>query len=328
MTWDLHFHSTNSDGSKTPEERLKQIQSLDPNNTWFWALTDHDRFSEDFVGIAQDAWVRVVRGVEISAHSRDLNHSFHVLCYVPQISKKIAALIDRVIIGRTSRVEAQLVKLRANGFEIVDEDFFYWIESQKMSRESATNFHIAHYIRGHRENRELIKHLTNGVISSEHSDRETLKFMSECLRRNGDFNHIGYVEISAYEPEVTELVRIAEAEDLTLAVAHPNFSFNKKLSKQYSAHTEWQKLETFERVLVPRLAEIWLVNYEVNALANQAWIDVIRRTREKFGGIITFWSDNHGLDSFDSTHGIFGKQNPLLTEDDIRRTLSKLHSYL
>lgn len=231
MTWDLHFHSTNSDGSKTPEERLKQIQSLDPNNTWFWALTDHDRFSEDFVGIAQDAWVRVVRGVEISAHSRDLNHSFHVLCYVPQISKKIAALIDRVIIGRTSRVEAQLVKLRANGFEIVDEDFFYWIESQKMSRESATNFHIAHYIRGHRENRELIKHLTNGVISSEHSDRETLKFMSECLRRNGDFNHIGYVEISAYEPEVTELVRIAEAEDLTLAVAHPNFSFNKKTFK-------------------------------------------------------------------------------------------------
>jgi predicted metal-dependent phosphoesterase TrpH len=49
MFGDLHFHSTNSDGIVTPEDRILQIQSLDPENQGIWALTDHDTLSSDFV---------------------------------------------------------------------------------------------------------------------------------------------------------------------------------------------------------------------------------------------------------------------------------------
>lgn len=46
---DLHFHSTNSDGNKTPEERVNQIQLQDPQNQSPWAQTDHDCYSPNFV---------------------------------------------------------------------------------------------------------------------------------------------------------------------------------------------------------------------------------------------------------------------------------------
>ena len=49
FTSDLHFHTTDSDGNKTNEERIGQILLLDPKKEGIWAATNHDRFSPGFV---------------------------------------------------------------------------------------------------------------------------------------------------------------------------------------------------------------------------------------------------------------------------------------
>ncbi len=49
FTSDLHFHTTDSDGNKTNEERIGQILLLDPKREGIWAATNHDRFSPGFV---------------------------------------------------------------------------------------------------------------------------------------------------------------------------------------------------------------------------------------------------------------------------------------
>lgn len=60
-----------------------------------------------------------------------------------------------------------------------------------------------------------------------------LKFMKECLRENGDYAHIGYHSVPRYEPELVDLVALANKEDAILSVAHPNFSFTKKLNRDF-----------------------------------------------------------------------------------------------
>jgi predicted metal-dependent phosphoesterase TrpH len=95
---DLHFHSTNSDGDKTPEERIKQIQLLDPDNLYPWAMTDHDCYSPNFVLPARELGIKAIWATEISAHSRELDCSLHVTCYSREISQNIKERIDAVLI--------------------------------------------------------------------------------------------------------------------------------------------------------------------------------------------------------------------------------------
>lgn len=95
---DLHYHSTNSDGTKTPEERIKQIQLLDPDNQYPWAMTDHDCYSPNFVLPARELGIKAIWATEISAHSRELDGSFHVTCYSPILSESIKSRIDAVLI--------------------------------------------------------------------------------------------------------------------------------------------------------------------------------------------------------------------------------------
>lgn len=96
-----------------------------------------------------------------------------------------------------------------------------------MSPESATNWHIAQYLWRQKETLEIVSDITGGSVSSE------LDFMRECLRENGDYADIGWHKIPKFEPEIDVLADIARQEDVILSIAHPNFSFTKKLRKDY-----------------------------------------------------------------------------------------------
>jgi histidinol phosphatase-like PHP family hydrolase len=312
MIWDLHFHSTNSDGNKTPRERIAQIDILDPERKGIWALTDHDRYSPDFVLPAREAGIRAVWATEVSARSDDLGISLHVTCYTPTLSEHIRKLVEGIVIGRGVKIRGQIAKLQAAGFPIDEEWFFSWIVSLKMSPDMASNWHIANYLWRNTASRSLSIQIVKHHTRVEIKDCET--FMKECLRENGDYADIGYHQAPRYEPEITELSHIAKGEWALLSIAHPNFSFSKTLEKLWAKSSQ-ARYSTFESHVVPPLVEAGIWNFEINALASPGWVDVIGRVTKKTGGIITFGSDNHGLSVKDPKHGVFGMQNPLLTDD-------------
>lgn len=322
MYWDLHFHTTDSDGTKTNEERIEQILALDPQKEWVWATTNHDRFSPGFVEVARDAGIKSIWATEISAHSDELDLSLHITCYVPQVSARIAAIIEGIITKRKNKIIGQIAKLRERGFPITESDFFDWIMSTKMSPENATNWHLAQYLWRQKNTIEVVSHLTGGSVTSE------LDFMRECLRENGDWNQIGYFRIPRYEPELNDLVAIAKQEDMVLSVAHPNFSFTKNLVKTHGATNTAKQIEIFHGRIVPILSDIGIRNYEVNAIASPEWKHAIVETTQKTGGYTTFGSDNHGLDHADSKHGVFGKMNPSLTDREVQPIFKKLRSFV
>lgn len=319
---DLHAHTTVSDANKTDTERILQIQSLDPKNDGIWAMTNHDRYSPWFVERARWVWIKAIWATEISAHSNELDLSLHVTCYTPYLSESIRTLIDAVISWRKNKVLGQIEMLQSRGFPINQEDFFSWIVSERMSPDSATNWHIAHYLWKQKDALRIVTDLTGWSVRTE------LDFMRECLRENGDHADIGYHRVPQYEPELSTLVDIASREDMILSVAHPNCSFTKYLNKKYGSTNTQEHIERFHSQIVPILSTIWIHNYEVNTLASPEWTDAILKTVETTGGYVTYWSDNHGLEYPDDKHGIFGQINPNINYTHIQLLQEKLHTFL
>lgn len=147
-----------------------------------------------------------------------------------------------------------------------------------MSRDSATNYHIAQYIWRTRDNRLLARDLTNGVLQSNKKEGPMLDFMKECLRENGNYPHIGYHEVPHYEPEISDLAAVAEQEGAILSIAHPNFSFTKYLETKYRAIDPTDQVKMFETKIVPKLVDSGIRNFEINALASPIWAGTIDRT--------------------------------------------------
>ncbi len=109
-------------------------------------MTDHDRFSPDFVLPARDEGIQAVWATEISAHSRELDQSFHITCYTPTLSLQIQSMTDSVLRGKTGKIELQIRQLQEKGFPIEKEGFFAWMRSIGHNPTNASNWHLAHYI--------------------------------------------------------------------------------------------------------------------------------------------------------------------------------------
>lgn len=321
FTSDLHFHTTDSDGNKTNEERIGQILLLDPKRDGIWAATNHDRFSPGFVEWARAEWIQSIWATEISAHSDALNLSLHVTCYAPILSERIRSIVDDIVSKRQHKIHGQIEKLQLRWFPINKADFFAWIVDSKMSPESATNWHLAQYLWRKKGTFEVVSDLTWWRVQSE------VDFMRECLRENGDFADIGYHKIPRYEPELDAIAEIAEKEGAILSIAHPNFSFTKKLVKDYGAKNSHDRIRYFHDSIVPIISEAGIRNYEVNAIASPEWKQGVVDALKKSGGMMTFWSDNHGLDHADQKHGVFGSINSHVSEEELQPILTKLRSF-
>lgn len=320
IIWDLHFHDTTSDATVTPAERLAQMGRLDGWKKWLWAATNHDRYTREFVIPAREQWFQAHWATEISSHSDELGLSFHITAYSAGISRAIEAILQGVLVWRRWKVLWQLQRLRDNGFTIADKEFFAWIESRRMSADSATNYHIAQYLWTHRDNIQRAHSLTDGAVSSE------ILFMNECLRKEGDYREIGYYEVPCYEPEVHTIVPLAHREDIVLSVAHPNISFDKYLRKNHGA-TDKNIVKLFEEHIVPILTRLWLKNYEVNAIASHEWVECLLRVTKKVWWILTYGSDNHGAREANSKHGVFWVQNPYLSTEMTQPIQERLREF-
>ena len=116
MRFDLHCHSTSSDGTESPSEVAGRAAA---RAVEVFALTDHDTCegSEVVPPLVQGAGGRAIRGVELTCN--DDGRTVHVLAY--DRGGDWSALEDRLAVvreARTNRMRAMATKLEMRGIRI------------------------------------------------------------------------------------------------------------------------------------------------------------------------------------------------------------------
>ncbi len=120
MSFDLHMHSTCSDGTLTPEELIILAKEKGLKGI---SITDHDCVSAypDAFTHAKKHEIILITGIEFSCHFKD--QSTHILGYAfDHTHPSITALCQRHAMRRHNRNLAMLDKLKALGIEITEEE--------------------------------------------------------------------------------------------------------------------------------------------------------------------------------------------------------------
>ncbi|MGH6740408.1 MAG: PHP domain-containing protein, partial [Casimicrobiaceae bacterium] len=101
LRYDLHCHSTHSDGLLTPTAVAQRaaLRRVD-----VWALTDHDEVSglPEARAAAEDAGMRFVAGAELSVSWRDVTLHVVALGFDPACASLVAGLAS-IRDGRSHR---------------------------------------------------------------------------------------------------------------------------------------------------------------------------------------------------------------------------------
>lgn len=119
MRFELHCHTTASDGRLTPTQLLELARDRDIRAL---AITDHDTISghAEACAAGQRLGVRVIPGIEISALFE--NKEVHVLGYgVRPTDSRTLAVIESLQQVRVSRAKAILARLGALGVPVAFE---------------------------------------------------------------------------------------------------------------------------------------------------------------------------------------------------------------
>lgn len=122
MSLDLHVHTTASDGRLTPQEVLNEAKRLQFSCI---AITDHDTLDgiKDLsaAGLYPDASVRVISGIEFSAHMP--HNEVHILGLGVEIDNAALNLrLEDVQKSRWQRLDKMLTRLAAAGYGRVTKD--------------------------------------------------------------------------------------------------------------------------------------------------------------------------------------------------------------
>lgn len=123
---DLHTHTTESDGTLTPEELVQLAAKIGLDAI---AVTDHDTFAgfEKAAVAAQGTGLQVVRGIELNSRlnlSENGYRSAHVLGYFPfaEPRREFAEWLEEQRRERRERNEKLVGSLRARGVDITVQE--------------------------------------------------------------------------------------------------------------------------------------------------------------------------------------------------------------
>jgi predicted metal-dependent phosphoesterase TrpH len=114
--YDLHVHTTCSDGTLAPEEVARLAVERDLEGI---ALTDHDTFAglEEMASAAAEAGIDLVPGIEFSAEFDGA--SLHILGYwVDPANEAVKRELQRLTDTRFRRGEMMIEKLQALGHDV------------------------------------------------------------------------------------------------------------------------------------------------------------------------------------------------------------------
>ncbi len=120
MRIDLHTHSRASDGTDTPAGLVRAAAEAGLD---VLAITDHDTADgwAEAQAAADEVGLTLVPGMEISTRLR--GRGVHLLAYFPDPGyPPLAAELDRVLRGRSSRVPTMVARLNGLGIDITEED--------------------------------------------------------------------------------------------------------------------------------------------------------------------------------------------------------------
>jgi len=304
MKFDLHFHTTLSDGRKTSEEviEIAKGQGLE-----FLACTDHDIVNTELPRLAQKAGIVSVHGVEISAYEPVSDKHLHITCYAERFSDRVHDIMESTRQGRWVKIQSQILQLQRNGFRIDLPGFMTYFEDQGLDDFNPANGHLCEFVYHFPENIALVKTLTG-------KEMDRIDFLYACLKREGEYAWIGAPIVPNYEPSVELCGEIASENNAILSIAHPNFTFEKNR-------------EDLDRILEPYV-ESGVQGIEISSSASPEWTDTILRIRKRFDLLLTFGSDCHFKPSPDGKHRMLGELNPYMDRAFMEEAFRKFQSAL
>ncbi len=307
MKFDMHFHSTLSDGRNTPNEILENIW-----DSWLSlvALTDHDTISGDeFVSEAKQSGIHSNPAVEISAMDYELWKSLHLTCYAQQFEQEVYDILNNTVAKKREMILAQVSKLAHNWFLINGEELYDYFEKGGKDINTLNKFNIAEYLFQNPENEKIIPTLVWENFSLE-------GFYLNFLKEGGKYYEKYGERIDEYEPSIEVCWAMAQTNNAILAIAHPQFSFSRF----------W--IHIFQDDILPRYVDAWINAIEVHSKTPKSWLKAIYEAKEKYNLILTAGSDNHWLWHSDSKHTLLWEINPYLSEDQQEEILREYMRFL
>ncbi len=114
MKFDLHLHTTASDGTDSPR---KLVELAAQKGFEVIAITDHDTMSgvDEAQQAGRELGVRVISGVEISAGG---DTEVHVLGYAMKHTENLIRVLEKMRSERSRRMEKMVARLNAIGVPI------------------------------------------------------------------------------------------------------------------------------------------------------------------------------------------------------------------
>lgn len=139
---DLHTHSTESDGTLTPQELMKHASEIGLSAI---ALTDHDSIGgiAKAYPIANSLGLELVPGVELST---DYNgKEVHILgYYIDEKNSAFLAKLNDFVNGRDKRNEKMVALLQQEGFDITMEGLYADYPDSVITRAHFARYLVEH----------------------------------------------------------------------------------------------------------------------------------------------------------------------------------------
>lgn len=206
MFWDLHVHTTWSDGSTPVEDVIAFAARRGLSGV---AITDHDAM--DMVLPAQKAAgqynLDIVPGTELSSIDPDTGRKVHLLVYYPQYIEKLTPLFD-IMAERRRKVGEEMIDLLVDKYPVTREFVL------KQAQQSKTIYRV---------------HLLRALVEMGYSQTVYGPLYQTLFGRNGVcLRQVEYLE-------VFEVAKAARASGGAVILAHPqvydSFDIAARLAK-------------------------------------------------------------------------------------------------
>lgn len=194
--FDLHIHSTYSDGNLNPESIIKVLRNRQIQG---FSITDHDSIGalEEAIRISKMYDIQFIPGIEFGVSYR--GREIHILgYYIDPKNKELNYFVSKLQNNRKIRINKTLNRLNELGIQITQDDLSKYKGSNFISRS-----HIAMYL----------------------MDNNYVKSINEAFEKYLGESGSAYIEKNEVElKDVLDIIKISSGVSI---LAHP-FKMNEK----------------------------------------------------------------------------------------------------
>lgn len=306
---DMHCHTTNSDGTQSPEEVYRYAREK-----WIdiFAITDHDRITThpDFPAWVQKDGRLILEWVEVSGRYEhgDYRKSVHIPAYALSLKWELQDILTGIRRGKAEKVQRQCEQLKSNWcmIELPDSRIVpFSFDAMRAcfpetQEDGFNNAHLTELVLKYRKNLRKLQDIAPWI--TEHNllrdgFKSEWKYRKEISLRE---------KLPEYEPRIEELIEAVDRNNTIVSLAHPNYTF--ATIAEFRQH-------------IGRITALGVNAIEINSTATREWTDEIELIRdwqvESYSppSLLTFGSDCHDLypTRVDNRHSLLWDMNPYIT---------------